>query len=327
MGRTQFAKSAACVAVVEHARSVIRAEGEPRANGLRYGEAQMDLTHADRVATIGHLAASIAHEIKQPLAAAVTSAQAASRWLVAQPPNLDEAQAALDRVAQACNLATSFVDQVRSLIRNAPPRKENLDLNETIRDVVVLIRGELIKEWRLVQDTTRGRLADRSSRSGPAATSDAQPDHECRRSNELRRRGTARVADRHRRGCNWASGSGCTRFRPGIEPEQYRSHIRRILHHQARRHGNGTVDLPFDHRSSSGTIVGECKQPQGCRFSIQAPGDGSSRFRSRRAATDGSWGNRASATRMNALLFRLFTCWLRQAVSRGGTRQAGAAVP
>src|ERR1700757_4283313 len=131
MGRTQFAKSTACVAVVEHARSVIRAEGEPRANGLRYGEAQMDLTHADRVATIGHLAASIAHEIKQPLAAAVTSAQAASLWLVAQPPNLDEAQAALDRVAQACNLATSFVDQVRSLIRNAPPRKENLDLNET----------------------------------------------------------------------------------------------------------------------------------------------------------------------------------------------------
>jgi PAS domain S-box-containing protein len=108
-------------------------------------EAQMELAHANRVTTMGQLAASIAHEIKQPLAAAVSSAQAASAWLGNQPPNLDQAQAALDRIGKAGKLASDFVDRIRNLIRKSAPRKDGLDINEAIRDVIALTRGEAIK--------------------------------------------------------------------------------------------------------------------------------------------------------------------------------------
>ena len=69
-----------------------RAEAEAESE-RRYREMQMELAHANRVATMGQLTASIAHEVKQPIAAAATNATAALRWLVAQPPNLEEAQA------------------------------------------------------------------------------------------------------------------------------------------------------------------------------------------------------------------------------------------
>jgi C4-dicarboxylate-specific signal transduction histidine kinase len=134
-----------------------RAVRKKRASRQRRREAQIELAHADRVATMGRLAASITHEIRQPLAAAVANAQAASRWLGRQTPNLDEAQAALARVVTACDLASTFVGRIRNLIRKAPPRKQNLDLNQTVQEVVALIRGEVIKngvslEMRLADD-------------------------------------------------------------------------------------------------------------------------------------------------------------------------------
>jgi len=114
-------------------------------------EAQMELAHVNRVTTMGHLAASIAHEIKQPIAAAVVSAQAASRWLRSQPPNLDEAQAALARIVKAGNRTDDFIDRIRNLFRKAPPRKEPFDTNEAIREVIALIRGEVTKDKVSVQ--------------------------------------------------------------------------------------------------------------------------------------------------------------------------------
>ena len=72
-----------------------RAEAEARESEQRYREVQMELAHANRVATMGQLTASIAHEVNQPIAATVTNAQAALRWLTAQPPNLEEVRQAL----------------------------------------------------------------------------------------------------------------------------------------------------------------------------------------------------------------------------------------
>ena len=92
-----------------------RAEAEARESERRYREVQMELAHANRVATMGQLTASIAHEVKQPIAATATNAEAALRWLGARPPNLEEARQALDRIVNdAIERATSSTESAIS---------------------------------------------------------------------------------------------------------------------------------------------------------------------------------------------------------------------
>jgi PAS domain S-box-containing protein len=108
-------------------------------------EVQMELTHANRVTTIGQLTASVAHEVNQPIAAAVTNAQAALRWLGAQPPDLEEVRQALGRIIKNGGRAGDVIGRIRALIKKAPPRKDRFDLNEAILDVIALTRSEVLK--------------------------------------------------------------------------------------------------------------------------------------------------------------------------------------
>jgi signal transduction histidine kinase len=104
------------------------------------------LAHANRVSTMGHLAASIAHEVNQPIAAIVASAQAALRWLDGQPPDLGEAREALGSIVEDGNRAGEVVGRIRSLINKVPPRDHHpLDMNQAIFDATTLTRNELIK--------------------------------------------------------------------------------------------------------------------------------------------------------------------------------------
>jgi PAS domain S-box-containing protein len=122
-----------------------RAEAEARESEGRYRAVQMELAHANRVATMGQLSASIAHEVKQPIAATATDAAAALRWLGAQPPNLEEARQALGRIVETSHRAGDVVGRIRDLIKKAPARKDSVDINETIREVIELTRGEAVK--------------------------------------------------------------------------------------------------------------------------------------------------------------------------------------
>jgi C4-dicarboxylate-specific signal transduction histidine kinase len=108
-------------------------------------EAQAELAHVNRVTTMGQLAASIAHELNQPLAAAITNAHAALRWLGLQPANLEEAREALASIVDDGKRAGDVIDRMRALIKKAPPRKDGLDINEVILGVCALTRGELAK--------------------------------------------------------------------------------------------------------------------------------------------------------------------------------------
>jgi PAS domain S-box-containing protein len=108
-------------------------------------EMQLELAHANRVATMGQLTASIAHEVKQPIAAAATNATAALRWLGTQPPNLEEARQARDRSVTDAMRAGEIIGRIRDLIKKAPPRKDSVDINEAIREVIELTRGEAVK--------------------------------------------------------------------------------------------------------------------------------------------------------------------------------------
>jgi PAS domain S-box-containing protein len=107
--------------------------------------AQAELAHVNRVTTMGQLTASIAHEINQPITAAVTNANAGLLWLAAQPPDLEEVRDAFDRVIKAGHEAGKVTGRIRALIKKAPPRKGDLEINEAILEVIALTHGELVK--------------------------------------------------------------------------------------------------------------------------------------------------------------------------------------
>jgi PAS domain S-box-containing protein len=106
---------------------------------------QAELAHANRVTTMGELSASIAHEVNQPIAATVTNAQAALRWLRAQPPDLDEVRASLSRIVEDGKRAGNVIGGIRALVHKVPPRKDRFDLNEAVLEMVVLTRSEVLK--------------------------------------------------------------------------------------------------------------------------------------------------------------------------------------
>jgi len=108
----------------------------------QYREAQMALAHANRVATIGQLTASITHEVNQPITAAVTYALAARRFLSTEPPNLREVDDALSLIVKEGNRAGEVVGRIRALIKKAPARKDAVDINDTILEVIALTRTE-----------------------------------------------------------------------------------------------------------------------------------------------------------------------------------------
>jgi signal transduction histidine kinase len=119
-------------------------------------EAQTELAHVNRVMTMGQLTASIAHEVSQPIAATATSAEAALRWLDRQPPNLEEARQALAGIAKDSYRAGDVIGRIRELIKKAPSRKDRLEINQAIREVIELTRGEAVKNGISV----RTELAD-----------------------------------------------------------------------------------------------------------------------------------------------------------------------
>src|SRR4029077_6684822 len=106
-------------------------------------KAQTELAHVARVTTLGELTTSIAHEINQPLAAVVTNANASLRWLGGDLPNLAEAREAIRRIIRDGNRAGEIIGRIRGLAKKAPPKKDWLDVNETISESIAMARSEV----------------------------------------------------------------------------------------------------------------------------------------------------------------------------------------
>jgi PAS domain S-box-containing protein len=104
-----------------------------------------DLSHINRVSMLGEMAASLAHEIKQPIAAAMTSANSCIEWLAHEPPNLDRARAAAAKIDKYGNRAAEIIDHIRSLYRKSPPQSELIDVNEIVHEIFTLLQGEAIR--------------------------------------------------------------------------------------------------------------------------------------------------------------------------------------
>jgi PAS domain S-box-containing protein len=117
-----------------------RKRAEQEREKLRQLEA--DLAHTNRVSTLGEMAASLAHEIKQPIAAAITSANSCVEWLAHEPPNLDRARAAAARIDKYGNRAAEIIDRIRAFYKKSPPQRGLVDVNGIVQEMLTLLKGE-----------------------------------------------------------------------------------------------------------------------------------------------------------------------------------------
>jgi C4-dicarboxylate-specific signal transduction histidine kinase len=129
-------------AELKHSNEQLLAEMAERKRAEEaYYEAQAELTRMTRMSAMGALAASISHEVNQPLAAVVTNADACLMWLCSDPPNLEEARAAVDSIAQQGTRASEVVRHIRAMFSKATPERAKVRVNELIQEVGILIEG------------------------------------------------------------------------------------------------------------------------------------------------------------------------------------------
>jgi len=143
--QTNLALAVACITFFILALAMAASLSEQRRAEEALRQAQADLAHVNRVTTMGELTASLAHEVNQPIAAAVANASACLHWLAAQPPNLDEARAAAMNVVKDGTRAAEIVSHIRLLFKKATPQRELVDLNEVIREMIVLLHSEVTR--------------------------------------------------------------------------------------------------------------------------------------------------------------------------------------
>jgi C4-dicarboxylate-specific signal transduction histidine kinase len=111
----------------------------------RLHQLQADLARINRVTTMGELTASLAHEIKQPISAAITNADTCLRLLAREVPNIEEAQEAAKRTVKAATRVAETISRVRSMFQKDAPQQELVDINEMIQEMVMLLRNEAIQ--------------------------------------------------------------------------------------------------------------------------------------------------------------------------------------
>jgi PAS domain S-box-containing protein len=108
----------------------------------RLRQVEAELAHINRVSTLGEMAASLAHEIKQPIAAAITSANSCLEWLAHEPPNIDRARAAATRIDSYGNRAAEIIDRIRSFYKKSSPQRQSVDVSAVIEEMLTLLKGE-----------------------------------------------------------------------------------------------------------------------------------------------------------------------------------------
>ena len=136
--------------------ALIRAQEEHE----RLRQLESDLAHTNRLSMMGELAASLAHEIAQPIATARNNARASMHFLDRSPPDLGQVREALTCVVDDADRAGDILDRIRDHIKKAPPRKERIDLNHAITDVIALAQGAIVKNGISIQTRLTEGLSD-----------------------------------------------------------------------------------------------------------------------------------------------------------------------
>src|SRR6266446_4447156 len=128
---------------VQRTNEALQAESRERKRAEEASrQAQADLARVSRVTTMGELTASLAHEVNQPITAAVTNASACARWLAAEVPELEEARAAAIRCVSDGRRAAEIISRIRLLFQKGTSQRELVDVNEAIREMIALLRSD-----------------------------------------------------------------------------------------------------------------------------------------------------------------------------------------
>ena len=145
LDQTSLALAIAGITFVILAFASIASVSEQKRAEEALRQAQADLARVNRVTTMAELTASLAHEVNQPISAAVTNAHACLRWLAGDTPNLEEARAAAMRIVKDGTRAAEIIGRIRLHFEKGTPQRELLDVNEVIREMILLLRGELAR--------------------------------------------------------------------------------------------------------------------------------------------------------------------------------------
>ena len=226
-------------------------------------EVQAELAHVARVTTMGEMAASIAHEVNQPLSGVVINGNACLRWMAGDPPNMGEAREAVQRIIRDGKRASEVVARIRSMSKKSVAEKEPLGLNETIAEVVAFTQGEV----RRTRVTLRTDLA----RDLPGIIGDRVQLQQVvlnlvlngARSHGDRRRPAAGARDRDEtrgRAARPCRGTGRGRR---ARPREHPQALRRVLHDEAWGDGDGPLDQPLDRREPWRAAVGRSEPRSG----------------------------------------------------------------
>ena len=221
---------------------------------------------------MGQLTSSIAHEVAQPIGAIAINAGAALRWLGRKTPDIEEARISIERIAEDAHRSGEVIGRIRELFQKAPPRKGHLDLNEVVREVIVLTHSEALKTGVSVKTQLADGLSliegDRvqlqqvvlnlvvNAIQAMATVADGVRDLLITTARTEANFVLVRVAE--------------LRARP--RSTDARACFRSILHYQARRFGHGPGNLPFNHRCPQRTLVGERQPAPRGRLSVHVAG-------------------------------------------------------
>ena len=212
------------------------------------GRVRSELAHVARVSSLGALAASIAHEVNQPLSGIITNASTCVRMLGADPPNVEGARETARRTIRDGNRASDVITRLRALFTKKDASVEAVDLNEAAREVVALSVSELQRSGIVL----RQELAD----GLPPAVGDRVQLQQVILNLILNASDAMReIDDRPRTLLVATAWDGASGIRlsvrdsgVGIDPQERRQAVRLLLHDQESRHGRRPVDQPVDHR-------------------------------------------------------------------------------
>ncbi len=222
-----------------------------------YYEAQAELARVTRMSALGALAASISHEVNQPLAAVVTNADACMMWLSSEPPNLEEARVAVESIAQQGTRASDVVRHIRAMFTKAAPQRTRVQINELLSEVGALMEAEAIRNQAALLTELAGDL--------PAVMADRIQLQQVvvnliQNGIESMSAVTDQRAAARGKFANAGLGSDC-RCGPGLRhrnrSKERQTAFRRIFHDEGPRNGYGLVHQSLHHRGSWRPAVGQ----------------------------------------------------------------------
>src|SRR5437870_3699158 len=158
LDQTNMALVVAGITFVILALALIASLSEQKRAEEALRQAQADLAHSNRVTTMGALTASLAHEVNQPIAAAVANAHACLNWLAGNTPNLEAARASARSIVEDGTRAAEIISRTRRLFTRATPQRELVDVNEVIREMVFLLSSEITRYFISVRTELAAHL-------------------------------------------------------------------------------------------------------------------------------------------------------------------------